>query len=67
MSEEKNNTFESKVLRLDEIVNKLESGGLPLEESLRLFEEGTALVRQCGTYLDRTEQKISELIKPKDE
>ena len=59
-------SFEKKVRRLEEIVGKLEDGGLPLEESLRLFEEGTALVRRCTETLDGAEQKITELLKTKE-
>lgn len=66
MNEEKNGSFEKNIKRLEEIVAKLEDGGLPLEESLRLFEEGTALVRRCTATLDGAEQKITELVKTKE-
>ena len=55
--------FEQSVSRLDEIVRLLERGDVPLEQSLKLFEEGTALVRSCGTMLDQAEQKIIKLQK----
>ncbi len=66
MDEEKNGSFEKDVKRLEEIVGKLEDGGLPLEKSLLLFEEGTALVRRCTATLDGAEQKITELLKTKE-
>ena len=58
--------FEQSVSRLDEIVRLLEPGDVPLEQSLKLFEEGTALVRSCGTMLDQAEQKIIKLQKGED-
>ncbi len=58
--------FEQSVSRLDEIVRQLERGDVPLEQSLKLFEEGTALVRSCGTMLDQAEQKIIKLQKGED-
>ena len=59
-------SFEESVKRLDEIVKHLESGDLPLEESLALFEEGTHLVSSCNTMLDEAEQKVSILRVGKD-
>jgi len=56
-------TFEQALSRLDEIVKLLERGDAPLEESLKLFEEGTALVNRCGTALDKAEQKVTILMK----
>lgn len=51
-------SFEDSVRRLDEIVQHLESGDLPLEESLALFEEGAGLVKECNAILERAEQKV---------
>lgn len=59
-------SFEDSIKRLDEIVKHLESGDLPLEESLSLFEEGTALVTSCNTMLEDAEQKVSVLRVGKD-
>lgn len=59
MSEKK--SFEQSLARLDEIVRLLESGTAPLEESMKLYEEGIALVRCCNGELDRTEAKIKLL------
>ena len=58
--------FEQSVARLDEIVQLLERGDVPLEKSLQLFEEGTALARRCSTMLDQAEQKIVKLQKGAD-
>ncbi len=58
----KDMTFEQSMKRLEEIVKLLENGNLPLEDSLLLFEEGTALVRQSESYLDCAQQKITQLI-----
>jgi len=54
-------TFEDCLARLEQIVSALESGNLPLEESLKVFEEGIALARRCVKYLDEAEQKIELL------
>jgi exodeoxyribonuclease VII small subunit len=54
--------FEASLQRLEAIVGRLEAGELPLEETLRLFEEGQTLVRSCGTLLERAEQRVKELV-----
>ena len=51
-------TFESAMVRLEQIVNQLESGKATLDDSLCLYEEGIALVRLCSDRLDKAEQKI---------
>ena len=58
---EKKKTFEQAMTRLEEIVALLEKGEAPLEESLKLFEEGTGLMKQCSTLLDKAEQKVTKL------
>lgn len=63
---EKQESFEQSLARLDEIVRHLEKGDLPLNDSLRLFEEGTGLIRRCGTMLDEAEQKVVMLKKGPD-
>jgi exodeoxyribonuclease VII small subunit len=55
--------FEDCLARLEHIVAALESGNLPLEESLKVFEEGVALARQCGRYLEDAERRIEVLAK----
>ena len=63
---EPSKSFEASMKRLEEIVRTMERGELPLEESLKLFEEGTALVRACGGLLDDAEMKIVKLMKGSD-
>ena len=55
--------FEDCLARLEQIVAALESGNLPLEESLKVFEEGVTLARQCGRYLEDAERRIEILAK----
>lgn len=59
-------TFEQSMARLDEIVRHLESGDMPLGDTLALFEEGTALVNSCNKMLDEAEQKVVKLKKGAD-
>lgn len=54
-------TYETAVKRLQEIVKSLENGGLPLEESVKLFEEGAKLAKFCNNELKNAEQKIIAL------
>lgn len=53
--------FEESMERLEEIVCALESGDAPLEESLKLYEEGISLVRSCNTQLEHAEQRVKVL------
>jgi len=55
-------TFETALSRLTEIVEKLEGGELPLEDSLRLFEEGVRLSRNAQARLDDAEKRVEELL-----
>lgn len=55
-------SFEASLARLGEIVEHLEGGELPLEESLRLFEEGVGLARAAQTRLDSAEKRVEELL-----
>src|SRR5881397_1043289 len=54
-------TFEAAMKRLGEIVEQLESGELPLDESLRLFEEGVGLSKRAGELLNQAERKVEAL------
>ncbi len=65
-TDKKTETFESALARLEEIVRLLESGNAPLDASLAVFEEGTALVKQCNSQLDNAEQKIKILMQKQD-
>lgn len=53
-----NHTFETNMQRLEQIVRAMERGDVPLEESLKLFQEGTELVRACGKLLDGAEMQV---------
>ena len=55
-------TFEEAIKRLSEIVQTLERGDLPLEESLRLFEEGVKLSRVSQQRLDAAQKKVEQLL-----
>ena len=55
--------FEDSLARLEQIVSQLEAGNLPLEESLKVFEEGIALARHCARYLEEAEKRIEILSK----
>jgi exodeoxyribonuclease VII small subunit len=55
-------SFEQSIERLSDIVEELEGGDLPLEESLRLFEEGVKLARTSQAKLDRAEKRVEELL-----
>lgn len=54
--------YEQSLKRLEEIVKLLEDGGQPLEKTIELFSEGTALISACSKYLDEAEQKVSILL-----
>jgi exodeoxyribonuclease VII small subunit len=56
-------TFEEALKRLETIVDSLESGELPLEESLRLYEEGIALSKTCADKLNKAEVVLQRLQK----
>jgi len=56
-------TFEQALQQLEQIVQKLEKGELPLEESLRLYEEGIRLSRLCHGKLEEAEGRIEVLLK----
>lgn len=55
-------TFEKSVQELDTIVEKMESGELSLDESLKLFEKGVKLTRSCQKILTQAEAKIESLM-----
>ena len=55
--------FEKKLNRLEEIVEKMESGDLALDQSLKMFEEGVKLSRECHKQLGEAEQKVQLLLK----
>lgn len=58
--------FEDSLKKLETIVDQLEKGDLPLEDSLKLFEEGVGLSAICKKELDAAEGKVQMLIKQRD-
>jgi len=62
----KNLTFENALGRLEEIVAKLESGEITLDESVKAFEEGKELVRFCLGRLEQAEKKVQKLEEKSD-
>jgi exodeoxyribonuclease VII small subunit len=58
--------FEASLARLEEIVKQLETGDLPLEQSLKLFEEGIKLSRLCHKRLEEAERRVEILLKNKN-
>lgn len=59
-------TFEEAMKRLEEIVEKLEKGDLPLEEAMSAFGEGVGLVRFCHEKLEEAEKKVQMLVQGED-
>ena len=59
-------TFEENLQRLEQIVRAMERGEAPLEESLKLFQEGTELVRLCGKLLDDAQLQVSKVLTAAD-
>lgn len=54
--------FEKRLNRLEEIVARMETGDLSLDDSLKLFEEGVKLSRDCNAELNEAEQKVRLLL-----
>ena len=63
MEHTESKSFEVLMARLEEITRKLERGDIPLEESLKMFEEGTTLIGACKKMLDSAEQKVRLLVR----
>ncbi len=59
-------SFEAAMLQLEEIVQALEKGDLPLEESVALFEQGVRLSRICAGKLDAAQEKVRRILVEKD-
>lgn len=58
--------FEASLAELEQIVSEMESGDLPLQRALELFERGVQLSRQCQQQLDAAERKVELLVKGED-
>lgn len=63
---EKNTSFEQNMQRLEQIVHQLERGEVSLEDSMKLFQEGTELVRSCGKLLDEAELQVKKVMSSAD-
>lgn len=63
---EPNKTFEANMQRLEQIVRAMERGDVPLEDSLKLFREGTILVETCGKLLDEAELQVKKIVPASD-
>lgn len=61
-----NKTFEESMQRLEQIVRAMERGDVPLEESLKLFQEGTKLVESCSKLLDNAELQVKKVTATND-
>ena len=59
----KKNSFEKSINRLEELVDKMESGESSLEQNLEWFEEGMDLIKTCQTHLVDADKRVQELIK----
>jgi len=59
----KEKAFEEALKELEEIVNRLEQGEIPLEQALQLFEQGVRLSRLCHTKLDEAQKRVEVLLK----
>ena len=63
---QKNASFESNMQRLEQIVRAMERGDVPLEESLKLFQEGTDLVRSCNQLLENAQLQVKKIVTAAD-
>lgn len=61
-----NKTFEASMARLEQIVRAMERGDVALEESLKLFQEGTELVRSCQKILDEAQLQVKKIMTAPD-
>lgn len=66
MKTQKKQTFESSLQELEKVVRGLEEGDLSLEDSLKLFEDGVKLSRECQERLNQAERRIEVLLKDED-
>ena len=61
MSSEQSENFEDVLQKLESLVQRLEAGGLPLDEALKLYEDGVRLARSGNTLLEGAENRVEEL------
>jgi|TARA_B100002019_G_scaffold8484_1_gene6750 exodeoxyribonuclease VII small subunit len=65
-SKEKNLDFEKSLAKLEDIITSLEDGDLPLNESIKTFEEGVKLTKHCQELLTKAELKVQKLLEKDD-
>ena len=58
--------FEESLKRLEEIVEQLEAGEIPLDRAIELFQEGKTLSKQCGKHLTEIEKKVLKIVERED-
>ena len=63
---QRNKTFDESMQRLEQIVRAMERGDIPLEDSLKLFQEGTELVRSCSKLLEEAELQVKMIMTAPD-
>ena len=61
-----NTSFEANMQRLEQIVRAMERGDVPLDESLKLFQEGTKLVADCSKLLDDAQLQVNKVVTAAD-
>ncbi len=61
---DKTSSYEQDRAELEDVVHKLEMGGVPLEESLALWERGEALAKQCQDWLDGARRRLDAALEP---
>lgn len=66
MAKEEKVNFEDSMRQLENIVQELESGELNLDDSMKKFEDGIKISKQCSSYLEEAEKKISILVQEKN-
>ena len=57
----KDMTFEEKMQLLDELVNKMELGGMSIEESMESYEKGMKIIKECEEYINKAKLKIEKI------
>ena len=62
-----NNSFENKMLQLEDVVNMLEKGEMNLEESMEKFEQGMKLTKECNQMLEEAQKRITILLEDNGE
>lgn len=65
-TEQKALSFEEGMIKIEQIVKQLDAGNVTLDESLRLFEEGSRLIHDCSQQLKGYEQRVVRLVKGAD-